>query len=56
MKARHQLATIAFFAANRGWHSYAPQMVSIVRRLAELGFLELSEATKQARFTGKVFV
>ncbi len=52
------LATLAFYAAHPGWQSFDKRdrnTVRAVHRLTCLGFLELSEGTNQARFTGKVF-
>lgn len=52
------LATLAFYAAHPGWQSFDSRhrgTVRAVRSLAARGFLELSAATHQARFTGKVF-
>ncbi len=53
------LATIAFYASNPGWQSFNPRCkvtARAIKRLGELGFLEISWETSQARFTGKVFV
>ena len=47
-----QLITLAFFAHYSGWHSFNKSMTKQVKRLVELGFLELNEYN-QARFTGK---
>lgn len=47
-----QLLTLAFFAKYRGWNTFHKSMTKQVKRLAELGFLELNEFD-QARFTGK---
>lgn len=53
---KHILATLAFYAAHSGWQSFtSPATRSAVRSLEQRGFLEVSWATKQARFTGKVF-
>jgi hypothetical protein len=49
-----QIATLAFYAANAGWYTYHKNTKPQVKRLAELGFLEVNEFN-QARFTGKVF-
>jgi hypothetical protein len=49
-----QLATLAFFAAHKGWYSYAPEMEPQIKSLVAKGFLEVNEF-RQARFTGKVF-
>lgn len=47
-----QLATLAFYASRPGWHTFHRSACPQVRRLAELGFLEV--AGDQARHTGKV--
>lgn len=47
-----QLLTLAFYAKYPGYHSFNKSMTKQVKRLVELGFLELNEFN-QARFTGK---
>ena len=49
-----QLATLAFYAANPGWHSFNPEMKPQIKSLVAKGFLKVNEFN-QARFTGKVF-
>jgi hypothetical protein len=49
-----QLATLAFYTANAGWHTFHKDTKPQVKRLVELGFLEVNEFN-QARFTGKMF-
>lgn len=56
---KHILSTLAFYAKYPGWQSYNRRCRSTVRAvksLASKGYLELSEGTGQARFTGKTFV
>ena len=55
---KHILPTLAFYVQHPGWQSYNPRYHSTVRAIKSLvarGFLELSEETHQARFTGKTF-
>lgn len=49
-----QLATLAFYSSNPGWHTFAPGMKPQILALVSKGFLETNEFG-QARFTGKVF-
>jgi len=57
MKARHQLATLAFFAKNQGWHSidaHDQNTRRAVEQLVRAGYLQ-GNAYGQYRHTGKVF-
>jgi hypothetical protein len=47
-----QLATLAFFAKYPGWNTFHKSMIKQIKRLEQLGFLEVNELN-QARFTGK---
>jgi hypothetical protein len=50
-----QLATLAFFAAYPGLHSFHKDTSPQVKSLERKGFLKVSWETMQAEFTGKFF-
>ncbi len=55
---KHILSTLAFFASNKGLHSFSRSSRPTrraVKSLERRGFLKVSWDTNQAEFTGKVF-
>lgn len=56
-KMKNILSTLAFYASNPGWQTFAKKhfQINAIKSLEKRGFLEVSWGTSQARFSGKVF-